>query len=80
VKLFIMPRIPWRSLRMVLQLLDQARKFGVFQPFPINNGEPIWYNEGKGKYGPLFFILPGKSVDNPIFFSLLINDLIIIAR
>jgi hypothetical protein len=80
VKLFIVPRVPWRSLRMVLQLLDQVRKFGVLQPFLVNNLEPIWYNEGEGKEGPFFFILPGKSINNHILFSLLVNDLIIISK
>jgi hypothetical protein len=63
---------------MTLQLLDKVRNFGVFQPFLGNNLELIWYNEGEGKEGTFFFILPRKSISNHILFFLLVNDLIII--
>jgi hypothetical protein len=52
----------------------------VLQPFLVNMLEPIWYNEGEGKETPLFFIVPRKNVNNHIFFSLLVNDLIIISN
>jgi hypothetical protein len=65
---------------MFLQLLDQARYFGVLQPFLASNLEPIWYNEGEGKKGPFFFIFSVKSVNDHILFALLVNDLIIIAK
>jgi hypothetical protein len=78
VNIFILSRVSWRILRMMLQLLDQARNFGVFQSFLANNLEPIWYNEGEGKNGPFIFILPGKSINNQILFSLIVNDLMII--
>jgi hypothetical protein len=42
--------------------------------------EPIRYNEGEGKEGPFFFIFLGKSINNQILFSLLVNDLVIIAK
>jgi hypothetical protein len=54
--------------------------FGVVQPFLTNNLEPIWYNEGEGEKGPVFFIFPEKIIIHYIFLSLLINDLIIIAK
>jgi hypothetical protein len=78
--LFIVPIVPWRSWRMVLQLLDHERKFGVLQTFLENSLDPIWYNQGEGKEGPFLFILPGKSVNNHILFSLIVNDLIIISK
>jgi hypothetical protein len=60
--------------------VDQAINFGVVQPFPMNNLEPTWYNEGKGEKGPFFFIFPGKRIDHYIFLVLLVNYLIIIAK
>jgi hypothetical protein len=78
--LFILRRLPWRGFRMVLQLVDQARKIGVMQPFLERSLAPIWYNEGEGKDGPLLFILSRKRIINHIFFSLLVNYLIIISK
>jgi hypothetical protein len=60
--------------------LDQLRSFGVLQPFLEKNFNPIWYNEGEGKNGSFFFILSGETINHYIFFSLLVNDLIIIAK
>jgi hypothetical protein len=60
--------------------LDKARNFEVLQPFPVSNVEPIWYNEEKRKEGSFIFILPGKSINNHILFSLLVNYLIIVSK
>jgi hypothetical protein len=79
-KLFIVPRVPWRNWIIVLQLLDKARNFGALQPFLMNKLEPIWYNEKERKNKPFIFILPGKSINNPILFTLLVNYLIIISK
>jgi hypothetical protein len=70
LKLFIGPRVPWRSLRMVLKLLDQERKFGFLHIFLMSSLEPIKYNEGEGKEGPLVSILPGKSLEDEICCSI----------
>jgi hypothetical protein len=59
--------------------VEQARNFGVLQPFLTNNLEPIWYNEGEGEKGQVF-IFPGKSIGHYIILSLLVNDLIIMAK
>jgi hypothetical protein len=67
-KLIIVPRVPWRSWRMFLQLLDQVRDFGVLQPFLVSSLEPIWYNEGEGKEGPFFFIFSRKSMSVTTFY------------
>jgi hypothetical protein len=32
-KLIIVPRVPWRSWRIFLKLLDEVRDFGILQPF-----------------------------------------------
>jgi hypothetical protein len=60
--------------------VEQARNFGVLQPFLMNNLEPSWYNEGEGEKGPVLFIFPGKSINHYMFLSLLVNDLIIISK
>jgi hypothetical protein len=75
-----MPRVPWRNRRIVLQLVERARNFGVSQPFLRNSFEPIWQDEGEGEKGPIIFIFPGKSIGHYIFLSLLVNDLIIISK
>jgi hypothetical protein len=80
VKLFIIPRVPWRDRGIMLQLVEQARNFGVLQSFLTNNLEPIWNNEGEGEKGVIFFIFFGKSIRCYIFLSLLVNYLIIIAK
>jgi hypothetical protein len=46
----------------------------------MNNLDPIWYNEGEGGKGPLFFIFSGNRINHYIFLSLLVNDFIIIAK
>jgi hypothetical protein len=46
----------------------------------MNSLESIWYNEGEGEKGPVFFIFLGKSIDHYIFLALIVNDLIIIAK
>jgi hypothetical protein len=48
-------------------------------PFLENNLKPICDNEGEEKEGP-FFILSGEGINHHIFFSLLVNDLIIIPK
>jgi hypothetical protein len=60
--------------------VEQARNFGVLQPFLTNGFKPIWYNDGEGEKGPIFFIFLGKSIVHYTFLSLLVNDLIIIAK
>jgi hypothetical protein len=65
---------------MVLQLVEQARNFGVLHPFLTNILEPIWYNEGEGEKGPVFFIFPGNNIGHYIFLTLIVNDLIIISK
>jgi hypothetical protein len=68
------------SWRLVLQLLDKVREFGILKPFLANSLKPTWYNEGEGKEGTFFFVLTRKSVTNHILFSLLVNYLIIISK
>jgi hypothetical protein len=46
----------------------------------VNDLEPIWYNEGKKKKGSFIFIFLGKCIRNHIFFSFLVNDLIITSK
>jgi hypothetical protein len=60
--------------------VEHARNVWALQPFMMNNLESIWYNEGEGEKGPVFFIFLGKSICHYIFLSLLVNDLIIIAK
>jgi hypothetical protein len=79
-KLILKPGVPWGSLRLVLQLLDQIRTFGVLQPFLVHSLHPIRYNEGKRKKGSFIFIFPGQCIRHDIVFSLLVNDLIIISK
>jgi hypothetical protein len=49
-------------------------------PFLCHILEPIWYNKGEGKKGSFIFIFSRKSISNHIFFSFLVNDLIIITK
>jgi hypothetical protein len=60
--------------------VEQARNFGVLQPFLANKLDPLWYNEGEGENGPIFVIFPVKSINHYIFLALLVNDLIIISK
>jgi hypothetical protein len=76
----IVPRVPGGNEIIGLQLLDRMKNFGILYPFPTNILEPIWDNEGEGKRGPFIFIFFGKSARNHIFFSFLVNDLIIISK
>jgi hypothetical protein len=57
-----------------------VRNILVLQPLWENNLERLWYSEEEGKEGPCFFILSGKSVNDHIFVSLLVNDFIIISK
>jgi hypothetical protein len=74
------PRVPWRSLRIPLQLLDHDIKFWILQPFMENCLNPINYNEREGKEGPFIFIFTGKNINKKKLFSILVNDLIIIPK
>jgi hypothetical protein len=58
VNLFNVPRVSWRNLRILLQILDQSGNFGVVEPFLVNGLKPICENDRVGKEGPLFFIFP----------------------
>jgi hypothetical protein len=60
--------------------LYEAGEFGVFSPFLVNNLKPICNNEGEGKEEPFLFLLLGEGINHHIFFSLLVNDLIIISK
>jgi hypothetical protein len=79
-KLILEPGVPWGSLSLVLQLLDQMQTFGVLKPFLVHNLQPIGYNEGKRKKGSFVFIFPGQCIRHDIVFALLVNDLIIISK
>jgi hypothetical protein len=79
-KLILEPGVPWGSLSLALQLLDQMRTFGVLKPFLVHSLHPIRYNEGMRKKGSFVFIFPGQCIRHDIAFSLLVNDLIIISK
>jgi hypothetical protein len=79
-KLILEPGVPWGSLSLVLQLLDQMQTFGVLKPFLMHSLQPIGYNEGKRKRGSFVFVFSGQCICHDIVFSLIVNDLIIISK
>jgi hypothetical protein len=56
------------------------RYFRILYPFLAHILKTIWYNEGEGKNGSFIFIFSRNSVSNHIFFSFLVNDIIIITK
>jgi hypothetical protein len=46
----------------------------------VTQNIPTLINEGEGEKGPIFFIFPRKSIIHYSFLSLIVNDLIIIAK
>jgi hypothetical protein len=64
-KLIMEPRVPSGKLENWTAIVVSDENFWDRVAIPVNNLEPIWYNEGERKKGPFIFIFSGKVHPQP---------------